>query len=227
VPTLTSKTIRVLIVDDHALMRAGLRVLLESQPGLAVVGEAANRREALTMASHTQPDIILLDLCFDDDISLDLISELLATAKAARILILTGIRNPEIHRVAVRMGAMGLVLKEKAVDVLTKAIERVYAGEVWLERSMIASVLDEMTRPGEPEPLDPAVARIATLSPREREVIALIGEGLKNRQVAERLFVSETTVRHHLTSIFDKLGVPDRLGLLIYAYRYNLARPSH
>jgi DNA-binding NarL/FixJ family response regulator len=96
---------------------------------------------------------------------------------------------------------------------------------VWLEGTMIASVLGELTRRSGPPPPDPEGAKIATLTAREREVIALIGEGLKNRQIAKRLFISETTVRHHLTSIFDKLGVADRLELVIYAYRHGLLKP--
>jgi DNA-binding NarL/FixJ family response regulator len=118
---------------------------------------------------------------------------------------------------------MGVVLKEKAAETLLRAIERVHAGEVWLERAMMASVLSQMTRASQ-QP-DPEAAKIATLTTREREVIALIGEGLRNRQIAERLFISETTVRHHLTSIFAKLEVADRLELVIYAFRHALVRP--
>jgi len=117
-----------------------------------------------------------------------------------------------------------LVLKERSTEILLKAIEKVHAGEVWLERSMIAAVLSEMTRKNERKPTNPEAANIATLTPREREVITLIGEGLRNKQIAQRLFISETTVRHHLTSIFSKLHVSERLELVIYAYRHGLAK---
>ncbi len=113
---------------------------------------------------------------------------------------------------------MGVVLKEQASDVLLRAIEKVHAGEVWLERTMIAHVLGQMTRRRSHPQLSPEEAKIATLTAREREVMALIGEGLKNSQIAQRLFISETTVRHHLTSTFGKIGVHDRLELVIYAY---------
>jgi DNA-binding NarL/FixJ family response regulator len=122
---------------------------------------------------------------------------------------------------------VGLVLKEKAAEVLLKAIERVHAGEVWLDRTLLASVLGDLTRASLKQPIDPEAIKIATITAREREVIGLIGQGLKNRQIGERLFISETTVRHHLTSIFGKLEVADRLELVIYAYRYGLARPPH
>ncbi|HEY7494344.1 MAG TPA: response regulator transcription factor [Candidatus Tectomicrobia bacterium] len=214
---------RVLIIDDHAIVRTGLRMLLESQSGITVVGEAANRADALTAARREQPNIILLDIDLGGESSLDCLPELLATASEARVLILTGIRDPEVHRRAVHLGAMGLVLKEKAAEVLLQAIEKVRAGEVWLDGAMIASVLREMTHTREAQPVNPKSARLALLTEREREVIALVGQGLRNKQVAERLFISETTVRHHLTAIFAKLEVADRLELVIYAYRHGLA----
>ena len=220
-----AKTIQILIVEDHAIVRAGLRMLIESQPGMCVVAEAADRNAALVSAACTQPEIILLDLDLGGAIALDLIPDLLASASGARIILLTGVRDSAVHRQAVRLGAMGLVLKEKAVEVLFQAIEKVQAGEVWLERSLIANVLGDLTRAREWQPADRERAKHAMLTEREREVIALVGEGLKNQQIAERLYISGTTVRHHLTSIFSKLGLSDRLELLLYAYHHGLARP--
>ena len=222
---LNSQPIRVLLIDDHAVVRTGLRMLIESRSGMRVVGEAANRSDALAATAREQPDIILLDLDLGGSSSLDFLPELLSAAATARVLTLTGVRDPELHRRAVRLGVMGVVVKEKAAEVLLRAIEKVHAGEVWLERAMITRVLREMTRRDEPTQTDPEAAKIATLTAREREVIALIGEGLKNQQIARRLFISETTVRHHLTAIFAKLGVADRLELVIYAYRHGLAKP--
>lgn len=220
------KSIRVLLVDDHAVVRSGLRVLVENRPGLKVVGEAANRVEAIDIAEREQPDIILLDLDMDSESGLDFLPHLLAAAQDSRILILTGVRDPEAHHRAIRLGASGLLLKEEAAEVLIKAIEKVHAGEVWFDRSTVGSVLAEISRAtNAKKKADPEATKIATLTKREREVISLIGEGLKNKQIASRLFISETTVRHHLTSIFDKLEVPDRLELIIYAYRHALAKP--
>jgi DNA-binding NarL/FixJ family response regulator len=221
--TLDVNTVRILLVDDHAVVRAGLRMLIESRPGLAVVGEAATTSDAVATAGREQPDLILLDLDLGGDSGLDILPELFATAKQARVLLLTGVRDPEEHHRAIRLGAMGVVLKEKAAEDLLKAIEKVHAGEVWLDGALMARVLGR-SLPGDPATTNPEVAKIATLTEREREVIALICEGLQNKLIGERLFISETTVRHHLTSIFDKLGVTNRLELVIYAYRHGLAK---
>jgi DNA-binding NarL/FixJ family response regulator len=217
--------IRVLLVDDHAVVRAGLRMLIESQPGLSVVGEAAKRADALAIAAREHPNIILLDLDLGGDSGLDLLPDLLTTATQSRVILLTGMRDPQAHHRAVLLGAMGVVLKEQAAEVVVKAIEKVHAGEVWLDRSMTARVLAEMSRTRTAKETDPEAIKIASLTEREREVIPLIGEGLKNKQIGDRLCISEATVRHHLTSIFSKLGVSDRLELVIYVYRYGLAKP--
>jgi DNA-binding NarL/FixJ family response regulator len=218
------KPIRVLLVDDHAVVRAGLRMLLESRPGLTVVGEAADRATALTMASKEQPDIILLDLDLGGDSSVDFLPDLQAASDRARVIVLTGLRDPAVHRRSIQLGAVGVIYKENAVEVLMKAIEKVLAGELWLERSLMASLITEMRAKTAPQPPDPEAAKVALLTDREREVIALIAEGLRNKQVADRLSVSEITVRHHLTSIFRKLGLSDRLELALYAHRQNLAK---
>ena len=222
--TLDANTVRILLVDDHAVVRAGLRMLIESRPGLAVVGEAATTSDAVATAGREQPDLILLDLDLGGDNGLDILPELSATAKQARVLLLTGVRDPEEHLRAIRLGAMGVVLKEKAAEDLLKAIEKVHAGEVWLDGALMARVLGRSLPGGDVAAINPETAKITTLTEREREVIALICEGLQNKLIGERLFISETTVRHHLTSIFDKLGVTNRLELVIYAYRHGLAK---
>lgn len=215
--------IRVMIIDHHAVVRTALARLIESRPHLTVVSEAANRAAALDVVARTHPSIILLDLDLGSESGLDLLPELLAAAPKAHVIVLTGLRDTRVHHQAVRLGAMGLVLKQQEAEVLFKAIEKVHAGETWLDRTMTANVLAEMTRAREAQETDPEAARIAALTGREREIITLVGEGLKNREIARRLCISETTVRHHLTSIFSKLGVSDRLELVIYAYRHNLA----
>jgi two-component system nitrate/nitrite response regulator NarL len=217
--------IRVLLVDDHSLFRAGLRLIIERLPGMELVGDAGNRTEALAKAGLENPDIILLDIDLGGENGLDLIPELLEAAVNARIIMITGSRDPEAYRQAVLRGAMGVVPKEKAAEVLIKAIERVKAGEAWLDPVTVASLLSEITARNKPKAVSPEEAKIATLTKREREVVSLVGEGIKSREIADRLFISETTVRHHLTSIFDKLGVADRVELMLYAYRHELANP--
>lgn len=217
-------TLRVLLVDDHAVVRAGLRMLLETQPGIAIVGEAATFDDALTLAA-AQPDVVLLDLDLGARSGLELLPALFEVAPATRVILLTGVRDPDAHRQAVRLGVTGLVMKDCAVTELVQAIWHVHAGQAWLDPALTAQLIGELSRARGAEPVDPEAAVIATLTRREREVIALICEGLQNREIAERLHLSESTVRHHLTSIFDKLGVGSRLELVIYAYRQQLAAP--
>ena len=221
----TESPIRILIVDDHAIVRAGLRMLIEAHPGMVVVGEAGNRDEALAAAAQEQPDIILLDLDLAGESGLSFLGEILNHVHEARLLILTGVCDVEMHRHAVRLGAVGLVLKEKAAEVLIKAIEKVHNGEVWLDRSLTASVLTEMSQANKPKKADPEAAKIAALTEREREIIALVCEGLKNKQIAERLFISEATVRNHLTSVLSKLKLSDRFELALFSYRHGLGQP--
>jgi two-component system, NarL family, nitrate/nitrite response regulator NarL len=213
--------IRIMIVDDHAVVRSGLRMLIEQDQTMTVVAMAGNRVEALRLAASERPDIIILDLILGEDDGLTFLPELCETSPTSRVVVLTGVRNPDSHRLAIRRGAMGIVLKEHAADMLLRAIQKVHEGEVWIDRSMIGSVIHEFNRPSQ---ADPEKAKITTLTDREREVITLVGEGLKNRQIAERLFITETTVTHHLSSVFSKLEVSDRLELIIYAFRHGLAQ---
>ena len=219
----TSDKLRLLIVDDHLIVREGLRMLIDSQPAMSVIGMASNKTEALDLVKSTTPDLILLDLDLAGEDGLTFLSDLRAAHTKAQVLVLTALTNPDVHRKAVRLGAMGVVLKESAAEVLIKAIKKVHAGEVWLDRSTMGTLLRELAEEDEAEDTSDE-ARIATLTARERQVISLIAEGLKNKQIAERLFISETTVTHHLSSIFSKLGVSDRLELVIHAYGHNLAK---
>ena len=222
--TNSAKPIRITLIDDHKIVRAGLQMLIGSRPNLKLVGMAGNSRDALAIIEREQPDIIILDLVLDGENGLAIIPQLLEKAKQARVLVLTGLLDQEAHREALRLGAMGLVLKDKAADVLLKAIDRVHAGEVWFDRSIMSSVLSDALKQREAKHSDPEAAKIGELTEREHQVIALVCEGLKNRQIAERLFISDSTVRHHLTSIFSKLEISDRLELVIYAYKHDLAK---
>jgi DNA-binding NarL/FixJ family response regulator len=217
-----AEQLRLLIIDDHQVVRAGLRMLIEDA-GMKVVAMAGNKLEALNFATREQPDLILLDLDLRGEDGLGFLPELREAAHDARVLVLTGSRDPESHRRAVKLGAMGVVLKDQAAEVLIKAIRKVSAGEVWVDRATMGNLLHEMTRKSSDE-RDPDEAQIKSLTDREHQVIALIAEGLKNKQIAQRLFISETTVTHHLSSIFSKLAVSDRLELVIYAFAHNLAR---
>jgi DNA-binding NarL/FixJ family response regulator len=214
----------VFLLGNHPLVRSGLRLLLEKQPGISIVGEDSNQPDLVDCAPES-PDIVLIDLDSFDVTALDLLPKLLSRTTSSRTLILTSSHDPEIHQRLVRLGAMGVVLKELPVEMLIVAIEMVNAGEIWIDRSMMAGVLRAISPAKGAREQDGEAQKIAALTKREREIVALFGEGLNNRRVAERLFISETTVRHHLTAIFDKLDVPDRFELVFYAYRHGLAKP--
>lgn len=215
--------IRIMLLDHHQMVREGLRLLLQQEPGLEVVGEAGERQVALELLPSLCPDLILLELNLDGELDIEFIPQLLHKAGEARLILVTAISDPAIHRFAVQAGAMGVVEKKHPSSVLIKAIHKVHAGEVWIDRMMMAEVLTDLRRIRQGEAADPEAAKIAQLSEREREVIRLVGEGLRNKEIAQRLSISEVTVRHHLTSIYNKLGVSDRLELTIYAYQNGLA----
>lgn len=254
-PGSIAQPIRLMLIDDQVIVREGLRLLLESQTGLNVVGDAASCKEAIALAKIEQPDVILLDLDLGDSHGLSCLTDLLAVAPKTRVLVLTGVYDLDVHHAAISNGAMGIVRKLEAGDVLVKAIRKVSAGEVWLDGVLMARVLSdlwntrtpatemataaanhisdkerqvaEMWRPKSQSQSqdDYESVKIARLTEREREVVTLIGEGLRNQQIADRLCISVITVRHHLSSVFSKLEVGDRFELAIYSYRHGLAKP--
>lgn len=217
-------SIRILLLNNDALVRAGLKLLLECQPGLQVTAHAGEAGEALRLAEQEQPDITLLHENLNGILGLDLLPQLMAVMSKPRIILVTALADSQYHVQAIHKGAMGVVMAQQSPEVLYKAIEKVHAGEVWLDRSLIASFLVQKSNGHKTVGIDPQARKIALLSAREREVISLVGEGLKNQQIADQLFLSEVTVRHHLTSIFKKLAVTDRLELVIYAYQNGLAQ---
>jgi DNA-binding NarL/FixJ family response regulator len=189
---------------------------------MEVVGEAGNLSEGIEIVSTLKPDIILLESNLSDQLTSDIVSSLLKAFEFAHLILVTEISDPQVLQHAVEAGVMGVVFKTQPADTLIKAIEKVNAGEVWLERSMIANVLSRLSRNHKPSRINTEEDSITQLSDREKEVVRLIGKGLKNKKISTQLCISETTVRHHLTSIYSKLGVSDRLELLIYAHRYGL-----
>ena len=216
-------TIRIMIVDRYELVREGLTKLILDRPGFQLVAEAGNGPNACSLAQREQPDVILLALDLVTENGLDILPGLLSSARESRVLVLTHVADREEHRKAMLLGAMGIVKKEESSEVLFKAIEKVHAGEVWYDRSQMGTMLRDIVRNGKAKKSDPTADNIATLTNREHEVIALVSKGLKNKGIGERLFISETTVRHHLTSVFDKLGVSNRLELIIFAFSHGLA----
>jgi DNA-binding NarL/FixJ family response regulator len=214
------RPIRVLVISDLLLMRAGLNHVLEAA-GIMLVGEAGTCDEAVCLAARERPDIILVDLDLRSD-TFQCVEEIVSAAPGSRVIALSDRSRTADHHVLVELGATGLVLKSEGPEVLIKAIRKVFAGEVWLDRTKTATVLVRMARRRHTEDIE--AAKIATITRREHEIIALVGEGLKNGAIAQRLFVSEATVRNHLTSILDKLSLSDRFELAVYAFRQGLVR---
>jgi len=211
---------RILVVDDHAIFREGVRMLLERDAQVSVIAEAADAQEALASAEREQPDIILLDVDLAGFDALELVELLQAAATEARIILLTGLQGAELQARALRLGVRGFVQKEQSAELLLKAIRKVRSGELWFDRSALGTAMTRLLR-GESEE---GAAAAPGLTRRELEIVRLIGEGLTNDEIAERLDISEKTVRNYLTVVFEKTGVRDRLHLAIYAYRHGLAK---
>ncbi len=221
-----TSTIRIVIVEDHKVVREGLRMLLESQEDMVVAAEAGTAEEALAAIGGEKPNIVLLDLDLGGVNVVERIPEMLAASKGSRVIVLTGVHDSQLHRRALRLGSLGLVLKDQAGSTLIKAIRRVHAGEAWIDRSMTANLVAEISGLDEAKNVR-EVAKIASLSRREREIVTVLCEGLNNKQIAGKLFISESTVRNHITSVLAKLELADRFELAIYAYRHSLAKPPH
>jgi two-component system, NarL family, nitrate/nitrite response regulator NarL len=222
-PDHVKNQIRIFLLDNHALVRTGIRLIIKTDSKMEVVGEAGNLSDGLKLITHLQPDIVLLELNIEDVSSSGVISDLLKACDKSRLILVTGTNDPVIIQQAVEDGVVGVIFKTQPPELLIKAIEKVNAGEVWLERSMIANVISHLSRNTQPK-ISADIENQNELSERETEIISLIGLGFKNKRIASQLCISETTVRHHLTSIYSKLGVSDRLELLVYAHRHGLIK---
>ncbi|MBN1569448.1 MAG: response regulator transcription factor [Acidobacteria bacterium] len=219
--------VRIIVIEEHELFRQGLCLLLSQHEDLSVVGDAGIWSEALSLVKREQPDVVVLAISAENIDCINLLPQLFEASDATRVLVLSESSDQELPRRAMRLGAAGVLFKNKSADMLVKAIECINAGEAWLDRSTTASLLRELSPRSRAVRRDPEEAKIASLSQREREVIQFVGKGLKNKQIAEALFISDITVHHHLTNIYAKLEVADRLELLIYAYRNGLAELPH
>jgi two-component system, NarL family, nitrate/nitrite response regulator NarL len=210
--------VRILVADDHAIFRDGLRRLLEGSDDVSIVGEASNGNECIKMLAKLKPDILLLDLRMPEKDGLGVLEEINFDSMTTRVIVLTAAEDDRDVVRAMRLGARGVVLKQSASDLLLKSIRKVADGEIWLDNRMTAEVIDAFKKSSEAgqrreKPL---------LSEREKEIVQLVAQGFRNREIGEKLFISEQTVKNHLHNIFDKLGVSDRLELALYAIHHRL-----
>lgn len=213
--------IRILIADDHPLFRYGVRALLETETDFAVVGEAADGEEAMRLARELKPNVLLLDLAMPRVSGLEALRAMTSSSVPTHIILLTvAIEKREIVE-ALQLGARGVLLKEAAAQLVIKSIRTVIAGQYWVGREVfpdLVQYLRQMTPRGSPEEPGKAFG----LTPRELEIIAAIASGCTNKDIVQRLSISEDTVKHHLTRIFDKTGASNRLELALFAIGQKL-----
>jgi len=220
-------TIRVLLCDDQALVRGGFRMILEARPDLQVVGEAEDGAQAVSLARQTQPDVILMDVRMPHLDGVEATRQIVAAGSPARILVLTTYDLDEYVYAAIRAGASGFMLKDVQPAQLAEAIRVIAAGDALLAPSVTRRLLGQFARtlPG-PRFRPASPASLSALTERETEVLRLLAAGLSNAELAGRLYISEATVKSHVSSLLRKLGLRDRVQAIILAYDTGLVTPQ-
>jgi DNA-binding NarL/FixJ family response regulator len=221
----TDELIRIVIADDHPIFRDGLRKLLSLEEDFRVVAEARDGKEVLEVLEEHQPDILLLDLKMPGLDGLTALQKLQNSRTKTRVIVLTASEDKNQFVQAMKFGTCGIVLKQTATELLIKSIRKVHAGEIWLDSHTTAAVMRQFSSPLDAAPLGGRDRDRSPLSQREREIVVLVAQGFKNKEMAEKMFISEQTVKNHLHNIFDKLGVSDRLELALYAIHKNIHTP--
>jgi DNA-binding NarL/FixJ family response regulator len=215
--------VRVLLVDDDQLMRAGLRAVLSSDAGIEVVGEAATGRAAVARVRALRPDLVLMDVRMPDLDGIAATREVLATSPDVKVVILTTFEDDDYIFGALSAGASGFLLKRTTPEELLAAIHTVAAGDSLLSPSVTRIVLERLARQPAPQVAGSAVA---DLTPREREVLGLVARGLSNGEIAAALVIEESTVKTHVKRILGKLGLRDRIQAVIFAYESGITQPG-
>jgi DNA-binding NarL/FixJ family response regulator len=219
--------IRIVVADDHPIFRDGLCKLLALEEDFEVVAQAQDGKQVLDVLQQYAPDILLLDLKMPGLDGLATLQRLQAAKNKTRVIVLTASDDKNEFVQAMKLGTSGIVLKQTATELLIKSIRKVHAGEIWLDSHTTAAVIRQfVANDDSPAPSagqsSPRERERSPLSQREREIVALVAQGFKNKEMAEKMFISEQTVKNHLHNIFDKLGVSDRLELALYAIHNNL-----
>jgi DNA-binding NarL/FixJ family response regulator len=216
------RCIRVMIVDDHPIVREGLRKLLDLEPDIQLAAEASTGRELLEQFDAVQPDVLLLDLKLPDIDGMTVLESLRHRRGNSKILIFTASEDKNEWVQAMKLDCSGIVVKHTSAELIIKSIRKVHEGEIWLDAHTTAAVVRQFASHDDGGAGGPRGREHPPLSAREREIVALVAKGYRNREMAEKLFISEQTVKNHLHNIFDKLGVSDRLELALYAIHKGL-----
>ena len=216
-------TIRVLIVDDQALVRAGFRMILESEDGIEVVGEAADGREAIDAVTKVKPDVVLMDVRMPNIDGLEATRRILARGGGPRVLMLTTFDMDEYVYESLRAGASGFLLKDAPADQLVAGVRSVAAGQSLLAPSVTRRLIEHYTK--SPRQQDPRAA-VDGLTARELDVLKLAARGMSNTEIAGALVIAETTVKTHIARVLMKLGLRDRVQIAIYAYESGIVQPG-
>lgn len=219
--------VRIVIADDHPIFRDGLRRLLEAESDLKVIGEACDGSEAVKMARQLRPDIMLLDLAMPRTPGLEALRELStgSNSNAVRVILLTAAAEKKQIVEALQLGARGVVLKDSATQLLLKSIHTVMSGEYWVGRESVSNLVQYLRTLAQSSG-EEAKQKKFGLTPRELEIVSAVVAGYSNKEIAEYFKISEDTVKHHLSNIFDKLGVSTRLELALFAVNQALPLKS-
>lgn len=215
-----NKEIRIMIVGDYLIFRNGLKMLLETEKNIKVVGEATELAEAGLLLNKVKPAILLIESADIDDDNFE--AFLSSLPGHTPTIVLTNSRSPEKLQRYLLLGVDGLVSKEQTAEVLISAIRQVAEGDMWFDRRLMGDTIKQLVNEKKSMPEKMYSYNCAVLTEREREVLLLICQGMKNKVIADNLFITETTVRHHLTSIFEKLKVNSRLELVVHAFKEKL-----
>jgi DNA-binding NarL/FixJ family response regulator len=214
--------IRIVIADDHPVFRDGVCEVLQLEEDFHLVGRASNGQDAIELLERYHPQILLLDLCMPGMDGLSTLRRVRELGLSTKVIVLTAAEEREHLVEAMQLGASGIVLKHDQTSVLVKSIRRVHAGEIWLHSSTTQAVM-QRTEPPPPPMREPEfIAQPFNLTRKEKEVVRMVTQGLRNKEIASRMFISEQTVKNHLRAVFEKLHVGDRLELALYAIHHLL-----
>jgi two-component system, NarL family, nitrate/nitrite response regulator NarL len=222
---MSTTPIRVLIADGQPIVLEGLRAVLNRQPAVEIVAEAMDGMEAIEKSVHLDPDIVLMDVKLPKVDGLTVLRSIQTRAPRSKVILFASTDSKDDFVEAMKLGCCGILLKDASTSLIEKSIHKVHAGEIWLDSTTTAAVIRQFASPAE-FPAAHANGKSnrerAQLSQREREIIVLIAQGYKNKEIAEKMFITEQTVKNHLHNVFDKLGVSDRLELALYAIHNSL-----